>query len=38
MVSYDQCQRNDVLQIISFARGDLEELKMRCSITQIGLV
>ena len=36
-VSYDQCQRKAVHLIILPARAYLEELKMRCSIMQIGL-
>ena len=37
MVSYDQCQRKAVHLIILPVREYLEELKMRCSIMQIGL-
>ena len=37
MVSYDQCQRKAVHLIILPVRAYLEELKMRCSIMQIGL-
>lgn len=37
MVSYDQCQRKVVHLIILPAKAYLEELKMKCSITLIGL-
>lgn len=37
MVSYDQCQRKVVHLIFLPAKAYLEELKMKCSITLIGL-